>query len=58
MQGASDYSAIDFKSVFKAEQVLKLKWVKRFEKNYVICIHEELGGQRNIRQIRDKNIKK
>ena len=31
--------------------------MKGFEKN-VICIHEELGGQRNIRQIRDKAIKK
>jgi len=53
-----DYSAIDFKSAFKTEQVAKIKWMKGFEKNsYVICIHEELGGQRSIRQIKDKNIK-
>ena len=32
--------------------------MKGFEKNYVICVHEELEEQRNIKQIRDKNIKK
>ena len=43
-----DHSAIDFKSVFKAKQIAKkIEWVKGFEKNYIICIHEELGGQRN-----------
>ena len=32
--------------------------MKRFEKNYVVYVHEKLGGQKNIRLIRDKNIKK
>jgi len=31
--------------------------MKGFEKNYVVCIYEELGRQKNIRQIRDKDIK-
>ena len=32
--------------------------MKGFEKNYVVYVHEKLGGQKNIRLIRDKNIKK
>ena len=51
-----DYLAIDFRSLFKIEQAAPSS-MKGFEKNY-ICIHKELGGQRNIRQIRDKNTKK
>ena len=58
-----DHSAINFRSLFKAKQAAKaLNGWNKFEKNYVVCIHEKLRKLRElrkkVRQIRDKNIKK